>query len=108
MLLLTAPLMAQNAHVRWGAVATYAASEFDAGTTYAAMRSCNCREGNPLLRPFAANPSIFFVLGGQAWATTRAADDLDSRGHGRWARVLRWGTTGAHIFAGAHNLTLGR
>ena len=95
---------AQNAHVRWSAVASYTASEFDASTTYAALHGCGCREMNPLLEPFADNASIFFVLGGQAWATNSAADDLDSRGHGRWARALRWGTIGAHVAAGVSNL----
>lgn len=53
--LFAAPLSAQNAHVRWSAVASYAASEFDASTTYAALHGCECREMNPLLRPFAGN-----------------------------------------------------
>lgn len=101
---LVTPLFAQRSHVRWSAVASYAASEFDAGTTYAAMQGCQCREGNPLLRPFASNPSIFFVLGGQAWATNSAAEDLEQSGHGRWARVLTWGIVAVHVAAGANNL----
>lgn len=92
-------------HVRWSAVASYAASEFDAGTTYAAMHGCaNCREANPLLRPFASNPSIFFIMGGQAWATDKAAVRLEETGHSRWTRVLEWGMDAAHVAAGVNNL----
>lgn len=96
---------AQNAHVRWSAVTSYAASEFDAGTTYAAMHGCaNCREANPLLRPFASNPSIFFFYGAQAWMFNKASERLDETGKPRWARVLTWGIIGAHVAAGANNL----
>lgn len=95
---------AQNAHVRWSAVASYAASEFDAGTTYAAMQDCRCHEGFPLVRPFASNPSIFFVYGAQAWIFNKASERLDETGRPRWARVLIWGIVGAHVAAGTNNL----
>lgn len=83
----------------------YGASEFDAATTYASIHKCSaCREGDPLLEPFAGNPSIFLMLGLQAWAVDRARRSADSSGHPRLGRLLECGVIAVHIFAGAHNL----
>ena len=102
--LFVSQLSAQETHVRWSAVASYTASEFDASTTYVSLQNCSCYEANPIIRPIASNPSIFFVYGAQAWVFNKASISLDNHGHSRWARVLQWGSIAAHSVAGIHNL----
>lgn len=80
------------------AIASYGAAEFDAATTYSVIHNCSsCRERDPLLKPFAGNPSIFVVMGASAWGMNRQA-------HGKWGKALEWTMIGAHIAAGIHNL----
>ena len=53
-------------------VAVYASAQFDAVTTYRAIKNCPPRsvstESNPMMRPLAGNPAIFPVMAGSAWA----------------------------------------
>ncbi len=60
-------------------IAVYASAQFDAAPTYNAIRSCPveyiCREGNPSMRIFAGNVSIFPVMEGSA----RVADYASRR-----------------------------
>jgi len=105
-LLIPAPALA----VRPLDLAVYASSEFDAATTYRAVRSCGaaCIEANPILRPIAGNPAIFFALGGTAWLANREARYLREHGHGRWARAVQVLTVGMHVFAGASNIMVAK
>lgn len=85
----------------------YLASEFDAATTYHLLRNCNrCYEANPMVRPFARNPSVFITLGASALAVNYFARRLESRGHRRWGEGLRLLAIAVHVSAGAHALTL--
>ncbi len=88
-------------------IAVYASSQFDAATTYHAIRSCPpgyiCREGNPSMRPFAGNVSIFPVMAGSAWAVDYVSRKI-SPNHPKLARTVRWITIGGHMVAGFHNL----
>lgn len=86
----------------------YLASEFDAATTYHLMQDCGtgCYEANPMVRPFARNPSVFVALGGSAYAINYLARKLERRGHRRWAVALRVFAIGVHVGAGAHALAL--
>jgi hypothetical protein len=86
----------------------YLASEFDAATTYHLLQDCGnrCYEENPMLRPFAGNPSVFVVLGGSAYAVNYFAHKLQDRGYRRWAIALRLLAIGVHAGAGAHALAL--
>ncbi|MEJ2010206.1 MAG: hypothetical protein P8Z30_18965 [Acidobacteriota bacterium] len=89
-------------------VGVYLASEFDAATTYHALQNCGgrCYEANPIVRPFAHNPSIFFALGASAYSVNYLAGKLENSGHHRWAKVLRVLAIGAHVGAGAQALAL--
>lgn len=86
-------------------IAVYAASEFDAATTYNALQNCpTCYETNPMVRPFASNPAIFVVLGGSAVGINYTARRLRRAGHGRMALIVQTAAVGLHILAGANNL----
>lgn len=106
-LMLCPPLFAQTKKQKALDLAVMASSEFDAGTTYTAMHSCSCREGDPMMRPFAGNPSVFAVSAFSAWMIDRGAKKLRVH-HRKWAVVLQVGATAAHVVAGAHNLELQR
>ncbi|MGA8184307.1 MAG: hypothetical protein WB819_11780 [Terriglobia bacterium] len=82
----------------------YVAAEFDAATTYHLLQNCGsrCYEANPMVRPFARNPGIFFVAGASAYAVNTLSQRLKNNGHSRWAKALRVVAIGAHVFAGAH------
>jgi hypothetical protein len=86
----------------------YLASEFDAAATYHLLQNCGSRryEGNPMVRPFARNPSVFVVLGASAYAVNYLARKLQNRGHRRWATALRVLAIGVHAGAGAQALAL--
>ena len=87
--------------------AVYLASEFDAATTYHLLRDCGsrCYEANPMVRPFARNPSIFVMAGASAYGVNYFAHRLESGSHRRWAMALRIIAIGIHTFAGAHAMT---
>lgn len=89
-------------------VGVYLASEFDAGTTYHLLQGCGkrCYEANPMVRPFAGNPSVFVALGASAYAVNYLARRLENRGHHRWATALRVVAISVHAGAGAHALAL--
>lgn len=86
------------------AAGVYLASEFDAGATYHLLQNCRsrCYEANPMIRPVARNPGIFFVAGASAYAVNALAQRLENTRHRRWAKTLRIIAIGAHVFAGAH------
>lgn len=86
----------------------YFASEFDAATTYHLLQNCGsgCYEANPMVRPFARNPSVFVALGASAYAVNFFARKLENHGHRRWATALRVLAIGVHVGAGAHALAL--
>lgn len=90
------------------AVAVYLAAEFDAAVTYHRLQNCgsSCYEANPMVRPFASNPSIFVVLGASAYGVNYVAGKLKKRGHPRWAKVLRVVSVGAHAGAGVQALAV--
>lgn len=88
-------------------VAVFASAEFDAATTYHAIRSCPpgyvCRESNPFMRPLAGNPAVFPVMAGSAWAVDYLSRKV-SPDHPRLGRVIRWISIGGHLAAGVNNL----
>jgi len=88
--------------------AVYLAAEFDAATTYYALHHCSngCYEANPMVRPFARNPSVFVALGASAYAANYFANKLKDHGHPRWATALRLAAIGTHAGAGAQALAL--
>jgi hypothetical protein len=87
----------------------YHASEFDAAATYHLLQNCRngCYEANPMVRPFARNPSVFVVAGARAYTVNYFARRLKNRGHHRWATALRILAIGVHAGAGAQALALG-
>lgn len=89
-------------------VGVYLASEFDAATTFHALQTCRngCYEANPMVRPFAKNPGVFFVLGVSAYSVNYLANRLQESGHHRWATVFRVLVIGVHTGAGIQNLAL--
>ena len=88
--------------------AVYLAAEFDAAATYHLLQNCGdrCYEANPMMRPFARDPSIFVVVGASAYAVNYFAGKLKKRGHPRWAKALKVIVIGAHSGAGAYGLAL--
>lgn len=84
--------------------AVYIASEFDAATTYHLLQNCggSCYEANPMVRPFAKNPGIFFMAGASAYAVNYFAHRMENQRHPRWAKALRIVAIGVHTFAGVH------
>ena len=105
LLLSAMPLSAASKKQKALDLAVYAASEFDGATTYAALQDCGsrCYEANPMLRPFADNPSIFPVMALSAWGVNYLAVKI-GRHHRRWAVILQGSVAALHIAAGAHNL----
>jgi len=110
--MLAAPAFAMKKPRRVAKLSTavYLAAEFDAATTYHLLHSCGnrCYEANPMVRPFAGNPSIFLALGAGAYAVNYFAGRLKARGHPKWATALRVIAIGTHAGAGAHALALDR
>jgi hypothetical protein len=91
------------------ALAGHSAAGFDAWTTNHEMGMGQARELDPLMKPFAGNPSIYF-------ATQVGPAILDYVGkrmmysRHSWVRNVWWlpqalGTAGS-LFSGVHNLTL--
>ena len=90
-------------------LAVVAASQFDAATTYHVLNSSPyLREGNPLIGGAAKTPAIFPVLAGTALATDWVASRLKADGHPKAGRAIKFVAIGVHVFAGAHNLRVGR
>lgn len=111
LILVLCPLLAAQVQpavksIPWTTVAVYAAAEYDAATTYSLRECQKCYEANPVMKPFAKNPSIFAVEGLTAWITNRFAGVLDDNGHPKWARTVQWTVISAHAGAGSWNLTL--
>jgi hypothetical protein len=110
--MLAAPLFAEKEkkphRIQKLAAAVYLSAEFDAATTYHLLQNCGnrCYEANPMIRPFARNPSIFVVVGASALTVNYFAGKLKKRGHPKWAKALQVLTIGAHAGAGAYGLAL--
>lgn len=105
---MAAPLRAAQKPHRLRALdmGVYLASEFDAATTYYALRNCGtrCHELNPVLRPLGRNPGVFVLLGAGAYSVNYLARKLENRGHRRWAKAVRVLVIGVHAGAGVQNL----
>lgn len=88
-------------------VAVYASAQFDAATTYRAIRTCPpgyvCSESNPVMRPFAGNASIFPVMAGSSLAVDYLSRKISPR-HPKLGRAVRWISIGGHVAAGFNNL----
>lgn len=88
-------------------VAVYASAQFDAVTTYRAIKNCPpgsvCTESNPMMRPLAGNPAIFPVMAGSAWAVDYLSRKI-SPDHPKLGRAIRWISIGGHMAAGISNL----
>lgn len=106
-LLVAIPAFGQRKKQKLLDLSVLASSQFDAATTYTTLRSCNCVEGNPLMRPFASNPSIFPVLALSAWGANGLARKLRVH-HRKWAVAFQVGVIALHTVAGAHNLEIAR
>ncbi len=108
-LLAATPLMAASRKQKALDVAVYAASEFDGATTYVALRDCGnrCYEANPFLQPMASTPAIFPVMALGAVGVNYWAHRLKEH-HGRIAFALQGAVIGVHLFAGGHNLMVGK
>lgn len=91
-------------HLKSLPVAVLAASEFDAATTYRALKSCAgaCHEANPALRPFAGNISIFPVMLATGAMINFSAARLRGA-HPKTAKALLLITVGVHTAAGISN-----
>jgi hypothetical protein len=81
-------------------------SQFDAAATYRAVRRPGMAEGNPLMRPFASNPSIFPVLGLSAVGVNALARLERREGHPKAAHAIQFVVIGLHVVAGVHNVKI--
>ena len=95
-----------NAHGKFdkSAAALYAASQFDAATTYTALQSRTyAREVNPVFRPVANSPLEFPIMAAATWGELRLARYVKQR-HKNLARSLILLGTGVHTAAGINNI----
>jgi hypothetical protein len=107
MLCMVLALCGSHGHISKMAVSLNLAAQFDAATTYTVLNTIpGSREGNPLLRPFASNPSIFPVVAATSLSLNWLARREGSHGHGRVAFWIRALTIGSHVACGVHNITL--
>ncbi len=112
LLMVAAPLFAEKEkkphRISKLSAAVYVAGEFDAATTYHLLQNCGnrCYEANPMMRPFARNPSVFVAVGASAFTVNYFAGKLKKRGHPRWAKVLKIVVIAAHTGAGVQALRL--
>jgi len=88
-------------------LAAHSAATFDAWTTRHAVTTAGAQEQDPLLKPFAGNPSIYAAIQvGPALMDYLGKKMMYSR-HG-WVRRMWWAPQSASIvssfFCGAHNL----
>jgi hypothetical protein len=100
-------LCGSHGHLSKMALSVNLAAEFDAATTYHMLNSNRYTyEANPLVRPFAANPSIFPALAASSLAANWLARREQNHGHGRVAFWIRALTIGEHVACGIHNVTI--
>lgn len=81
---------------------------YDVESTYFIMGRCeNCREANPLMRPFveAGRPWLYTVQGSVDAGVICASYQMKKKNHKLWY-VLPIALTVAHTFAGTHNIRL--
>ncbi|MCL5006096.1 MAG: hypothetical protein M1404_06140 [Acidobacteria bacterium] len=83
---------------------TILSAEFDAATTYRAVRSGRAYEANVLVRPFARNASIFPVLGATAVGVNYLSSWMKKNNHQKLGKTLQILCIGSHIAGGATNL----
>ena len=99
-----------NAHGKFdkSAAALYAASEFDAATTYAALQSrSNVREVNPVFRPVTSTSLEFPIMAAATWGQLVLSRYVERR-HKSLARSLILLGAGVHTGAGINNIKVAR
>jgi hypothetical protein len=91
------------------AIAQHSAATFDAWSTRRALSTGDAQESNPMLRPFAGNPSIYAAIQVGPVLFDYVARRMMSSQYG-WARrtwwVLQAVSTATSLASGAHNLTV--
>ena len=81
---------------------------YDTRSTYFALEKCkNCREANPLMRPFvkAGEPWLYVVQGFINTGVIYASYKMKEKDHKLWY-VLPVALTIAHTIAGTHNIRI--
>ena len=93
------------------AIAEHSAAGFDAWSTRRALATGDAQESNPMLRPFAGNPSIYAAIQIAPVLFDYVSRRMMNSEHG-WARhtwwVLQAVSTATSLGSGAHNLTIHR
>jgi hypothetical protein len=98
-------------HREWMAlaIAEHSAAGFDAWSTRRALATGDAQESNPMLRPFAGNPSIYAAIQIGPVLFDYVSRRMMNSEHG-WARhtwwVLQAVSTATSLGSGAHNLTI--
>jgi hypothetical protein len=91
------------------AIAQHSAATFDAWSTNRALSTGNAQESNPMLRPFAGNPSLYVAIQAGPVLFDYLGRRMMTSRYG-WARhtwwVLQAVSTATSIASGAHNLSL--
>ena len=85
------------------------ASVYDFETTFHALNNCNCREGNPIMRPFISRgrPASYVMSAAMNTAAMLAAYKL-KKNHPKIWWIIPVCFTAGHVFAGSSNLRLAR
>jgi hypothetical protein len=83
---------------------TVLSAQFDAATTYQAIRSGRAYEADPLVRPFAGNASVFPVLGAFAMGINLLAAKMKKNNHPKLGKTLQILCIGTYVASGASNL----